>query len=78
MAKRLSREGLQPLTREFDSHRPLQSFKPHLRLQSAGRAVITTAEAIATRNPIMRFSAVDLKEIHSDLPFVPDRMPQIR
>jgi len=26
----------------------------------------------------MRFSAVDLKEIHSDLPFVPDRMPQIR
>ena len=30
--------------------------------------VITTAEAIATRNPIMDLLAVDLKEIHSDLP----------
>jgi len=36
-------------------------------------AVITTAEAVATRNPIMRFPAVDLKEIHSDLPFLQDR-----
>jgi hypothetical protein len=34
-------------------------------------AVITTAEAIATRNPIMRFLAVDLKEIHSDLSQLP-------
>ena len=37
-------------------------------------AVITTAEAVATRNFIMSFLAVDLKEIHSDLPQLPDRM----
>ena len=42
------------------------------------RAVITTAEAIATRNPIMRFSVVDLKEIHSDLPQLPYRLPEVR
>jgi hypothetical protein len=33
-----------------------------------------TAEAAATLKAIMRFLAVDLKEIHSDLPFLPDRM----
>jgi hypothetical protein len=37
-------------------------------------AVITTAEAVATRNSIIGYPAVDLKEIHSDLPFLPDRM----
>jgi hypothetical protein len=37
-------------------------------------AVITTAEAVATRDPIIGLSAVDLKEIHSDLPQLPDRM----
>jgi hypothetical protein len=36
-------------------------------------AVITTAEAMATRNSIMDFLAVDLKEIHSDLSFMQDR-----
>jgi hypothetical protein len=36
-------------------------------------AVITTAEAMATRNPIMDLLAVDLKEIHSDLSQLPDR-----
>ncbi len=64
----------------------LRGFKSHHRLHlkipveaaTSSRAVITTAEAIATRKPIMRFLAVDLKEIHSDLPFMPDRMPQIR
>jgi hypothetical protein len=40
---------------------------------SAG-VVITTAEAIATRNSVMGFLAVDLKEIHSDLSQLPDRM----
>jgi hypothetical protein len=37
-------------------------------------AVITTAEAVATRNLIIGLLAVDLKEIHSDLPFLPNRM----
>jgi hypothetical protein len=37
-------------------------------------ALITTAEAVATRNPIIGSLAVDLKEIHGDLPQLPDRM----
>jgi hypothetical protein len=37
-------------------------------------AVITTAEAAMTCKPIIGVLAVDLKEIHSDLPFLPDRM----
>jgi hypothetical protein len=37
-------------------------------------AVITTAEAAVTCNPIIGFPAVDLKEIHSDLSQLPDRM----
>jgi hypothetical protein len=35
---------------------------------------ITTAEAVATRNPIIGLLAVDLKEIHSDLSQLPIRM----
>ncbi|MFZ0590777.1 MAG: hypothetical protein WAM39_09860 [Bryobacteraceae bacterium] len=37
-------------------------------------AEITTAKAAVTCNPIIGFPAVDLKEIHSDLPQLPDRM----
>jgi hypothetical protein len=37
-------------------------------------AVITTAEAAVTCKPIIGFLAVDLKEIHSDLPHLQDRM----
>jgi hypothetical protein len=44
---------------------------------SAG-AVITTAEAVATRNLIIGLLAVDLKEIHGDLPQLPYRMPEVR
>ena len=36
-------------------------------VEAPTRAVITTAEAMATSICIMRFPAVDLKEIHSDL-----------
>jgi hypothetical protein len=36
--------------------------------------VITTAEAAMTCKSIIGFLAVDLKEIHSDLPFLPNRM----
>jgi len=43
-------------------------------VEALTRAVITTAEAMATRNSIMGFPAVDLKEIHSDLSFMPDRV----
>ena len=37
-------------------------------------AEITTAEAAMTCKLIIGFLAVDLKEIHSDLPQLPDRM----
>lgn len=37
-------------------------------------AVITTAEAAMTCKPIIGVLAVDLKEIHGDLPQLPDRM----
>jgi len=40
---------------------------------SAG-VVITTAKAAVTCNPIIGLLAVDLKEIHSDLSQLPDRM----
>jgi hypothetical protein len=36
-------------------------------------AVITTAKAAVTCKPIIGFPAVDLKEIHSDLPQLPNR-----
>jgi hypothetical protein len=37
-------------------------------------AVIITAEAAMTCKPIIGLLAVTLKENHSDLPFLPDRM----
>jgi hypothetical protein len=43
---------------------------------SAG-VVITTAEATMTCKPIIGVLVVDLKEIHSDLPQLPYRMPQV-
>ena len=39
-----------------------------------GASEITTAEAAVTRKTIIGIPAVDLKEIHSDLSFLPDRM----
>jgi hypothetical protein len=39
--------------------------------------VITTAEAVATRNLIVGLLGVDLKEIHGDLSQLPYRMPQV-
>jgi hypothetical protein len=41
-------------------------------------AVITTAKAAVTCKLIIGLPAVDLKEIHSDLSQLPDRMPEIR
>jgi len=41
-------------------------------------AEITTAKAAVTCKPIIGFPAVDLKEIHSDLSQLPDRVPEIR
>src|SRR5579862_752286 len=60
--------------RGFKSHRRLQ-LKAPVEAATSSRAVITTAEAIATRKLIIGFLAVDLKEIHSDLPQLPYRMP---
>lgn len=42
---------------------------------TTSRIVITTAEAVATRTPIIGIPAVDLKEIHSDLSQLPYRLP---
>jgi hypothetical protein len=39
--------------------------------------VITTAEAVTTRNLIIGLMAVDLKETHSDLSQLPFGMPQV-
>ncbi len=41
-------------------------------------AEITTAKAAVTCKPIIGFPAVDLKEIHSDLPQLPERMQTAR
>jgi hypothetical protein len=43
---------------------------------SAG-VVITTAEAVTTRNLIIGLLAGDLKEIHSDPSQLPIRLPQV-
>jgi hypothetical protein len=40
-------------------------------------AVITTAEAMETRKPIIGLPAVNLKEKHSDMSQLPDRSPQV-
>jgi hypothetical protein len=48
--------------------------KPQVSVSAPAWGVITTAEAAMTCKPIIRLSAVDLKEIYSDLPFLPDRM----
>lgn len=63
--------------RGFESHRRLQ-FKAPTQVAPCVGAEITTAEAMATRNSIMGFLAVDLKEIHGDLSQLPYRMPEIR
>ena len=62
--------------RGFESHHRLQLKAPTEAATSA-RAEITTAEAAMTCNPIIGFLAVDLKEIHSDLPQLPFGMPEI-
>lgn len=42
------------------------------------RMLITTAEAAMTCKHIIGVLAVDHKRVHSDVPFLPERMPQIR
>ena len=48
--------------RGFESHRRLQ-LRASVEVAPSSEAEITTAEAIATRKPIMGLMAVDLKEI---------------
>jgi hypothetical protein len=48
--------------------------KAQVSVSAPAWAVITTAEAAMTCKPIIGVLAVDLKEIHSDLSFLPDRM----
>lgn len=54
------------------------NIKPQLRLHPLPGLVITTAEAAMTCKPIIGFPAVDLKEIHSDVPLLQSRMSEIR
>ena len=64
--------------RGFKSHRRLQVKAP-VKAATSTRAVIRTAEAARTRKFSIRLLAVELKgRFHSDLSFMPDRMPQIR
>jgi len=49
-------------------------YEAPINVEALTGAVITTAEAAVTCKPIIGFLAVDLKEIHSDLPQLPDRM----
>lgn len=63
--------------RGFESHHRLQT-KALIEVAPSARAVIITAEAAMTCNPIIGILAVNLKEIHNDLPFLPDRMPEVR
>jgi hypothetical protein len=48
--------------------------KAQVSVSAPAWAVITTAEAAVTCKPIIGFLAVDLKEIHSDLPQLQKRM----
>jgi hypothetical protein len=41
-------------------------------------AVIRTAEAARVLNSSIRLQAVELKRRFHDLPFLPDRMPEVR
>jgi hypothetical protein len=56
--------GFRHRIRGFESHRRLQ-LKAPVEVAPSSEAKITTAKAIATRNPIMGSLAVDLKEIRS-------------
>ena len=67
-----SARGCSPATRVQIP--PSAPSKAPVEAATSPRAVIATAEAMETPNHIMGFLAVDLKEIHSDLPFLPDRM----
>jgi hypothetical protein len=61
--------------RGFKSRRRLQ-LKAPVEAATSSRAVITTAEAAATRTHIIGILAVELKRrFHSDLPQLPLRMP---
>ncbi len=53
------------------------SFSALLAALTAGRASIITATAAMTCKPIIGTLAVNLKEIRSDLPQLPFRMPQV-
>jgi hypothetical protein len=45
---------------------------------TAARESIHTAEAAQTRNLIMWLKAVNRKEIHNDVPQLPNRLPEVR
>ena len=49
-------------------------YKAPISAETPTGAEISTAEAAVTLQPHYRLPAVDLKEIHSDVPQLPDRM----
>jgi hypothetical protein len=66
--------SIQEVTALCDRHQYSHLIEAPVRTPILAGAVIHTAEAARTRNPIIRLLAVNLKENHSDLPFLPDRM----
>jgi hypothetical protein len=64
--------------RGFESHRRLQT-KALIEVAPSARAEIRTAKAIQTFQSHYRLLAVTSQgRNHSDLPFLPDRMPEVR
>lgn len=66
--------SIQEVTALCDRHQYNHLVEAPVRIAVLAGAEITTAEAAMTCNLIIGVLAVDLKEIHSDLPFLPDRM----
>lgn len=70
--------GGAPELRGFESHRRLKLEAP-VEVAPSTRAVNRTAKAVQLRTPIIRLLAVELnRRFHSDLPQLPDRMPEVR
>ena len=72
------RGGINGTTRGFESHTH-RHFSSPVEVVTSNREKNRTAEAARIRKFSIRLLAVELKgRFHSDLSFLPDRMPQIR
>ena len=67
--------SIQEVTALCDRHQVSHLIKAPVRIGVlAGAVNPTQPKPYRTRKPIIGVSAVNLKEFHSDLPFLPDRM----